>query len=332
MYIPSSNRYTDTVGYRFCGKSGLKLPQIALGLWQNFGDINDQKEAARMIHFAFDKGITHFDLANNYGVPYGSAEVNFGTILKRDLLAYRDELIISSKAGHEMWLGPYGNGGSRKYLMASLHQSLKRMQIAYVDIFYSHRYDPETPLEETMAVLSDMVRQGKALYVGISKYPEEKARQAYELLRHNGTPCLVYQGRYNLLTHEVEREIFPSAMDEGVGFVGFSPLAQGLLSNRYLNGIPANSRAQQGHFLKKEQITEELLGRLKALSVIANRRGQSLSQMALAWTLRRKEVSSVIVGASSLEQLQDSVMALKNGLFSDNELLEIHNIVVNGSI
>ena len=307
--------------YRFCGRSGLQLPRLSLGLWHNFGDVDDPREAARMLHYAFDQGITHFDLANNYGTPYGSAETNFGKLLRTDFASHRDEMVISTKAGHDMWPGPYGNGGSRKYLVASLHQSLRRMGLDYVDIFYSHRYDPDTPLEETMGALSDMVRQGKALYVGISKYPEDKAREACRILHDNGTPCLVYQGRYNIFNRAVEHDILPLAAEQGMGFIGFSPLAQGLLSDKYLNGIPADSRAAHpyGH-LKREEVTPEVIKRVKKLTDLAAYRGQTLAQMALAWCLRDQAVCSVIVGTSSLAQLQSNMATLDNLSFTDEEL------------
>jgi L-glyceraldehyde 3-phosphate reductase len=327
MYIPSESRYTDTVGYNFCGKSGLQLPRLSLGLWHNFGDVDNIEEAERMLKYAFDKGITHFDLANNYGTPFGSAERNFGKMLKENFAAYRDEMIISTKAGHEMWHGPYGDGSSRKYLFASLEQSLKRMQLDYVDIFYSHRYDENTPIEETMGALSDMVKQGKALYVGISKYPEDKAREAYRILRENGTPCLIFQGRYSILSREIETEVLPAATENGVGFIGFSPLAQGMLSDKYLNGIPENSRAALSYgFLKKEQITEEIVIRLKKLNAIALERGQTLAQMALAWCFHQQRVTSLIIGTSSVKQLQDNIDALKNLHFSNDELWRIGEI------
>lgn len=323
-YIAAPDRYSNSVGYNFCGKSGLKLPRLSLGLWHNFGDVDDATEALNMLKYAFDHGITHFDLANNYGTPFGSAEKNFGKMLKNNFGSYRDEMIISSKAGHEMWPGPYGDGGSRKYLMASLDQSLSRMKLDYVDIFYSHRYDEKTPLEETMGALSDMVKQGKALYVGISKYPEDKAREAYRLLRENGTPCLIYQGRYSILSREIETEVLPLASEQGVGFIGFSPLAQGMLSDKYLNGIPENSRAALSHgFLQKSQITPELVARLVKLNDISQQRGQTLAQMALAWCFHKPQVNSVIVGTSSVKQLQDNIAALENVHFSDDELWRI---------
>lgn len=320
-YIPSPNRYEQSVGYNYCGKSGLKLPRLSLGLWHNFGDVNDLEEARRMLYTAFDNGITHFDLANNYGTPFGSAETNFGQFLKNDFAAYRDELIISSKAGHEMWPGPYGDWGSRKYLIASANQSLKRMGLEYVDIFYSHRYDPNTPLEETMSALSDIVRQGKALYIGISKYPADKAQEAFRILRENKTPCLIHQDRYNLFNRDVEQSIFPLIEEEGIGFIGFSPLAQGMLSNKYLKSIPKNSRAAQSFgFLQKEQLTPEVIAKIKRLNDFAEKRGQTLAQMALAWCLRSKTVTSVIVGTSSVQQLKDNIKALENLNFTDEEL------------
>lgn len=326
-YIPASERYTNSVGYRYCGKSGLQLPRISLGLWHNFGDVNDQAEARKMLHTAFDNGITHFDLANNYGTPFGSAETNFGKYLKADFSSHRDELIISTKAGHTMWEGPYGDWGSRKYLIASLDQSLKRMKLDYVDIFYSHRYDPNTPLEETMGALSDMVKQGKALYVGLSKYPPEKAREAFRILKERGTPCLIYQDRYSIFSRDAEKNHFPLLEEKGVGFIGFSPLAQGLLSDKYLKGIPENSRAGQSFgFLQKEQITPEVIAKIKKLNDFAKKRRQSLAQMALAWSLHDQRVSSVIVGTSSVKQLNDNIDALKNLKFSDEELWLIGEI------
>jgi len=323
-YTPAPDRYTNSVGYQNCGKSGLKLPLISLGLWHNFGDVDDADEALKMIQFAFDHGITHFDLANNYGTPFGSSETNFGKMLKTHFAGYRDEMIISSKAGHIMWDGPYGDGGSRKYLMASLEQSLKRMQLDYVDIFYSHRYDPNTPLEETMGALSDMVKQGKALYVGISKYPTEVAREAYRILQQNGTPCLINQDRYNIFTRDVEQSVLPLAEENGIGFIAFSPLAQGMLSDKYLNGIPENSRAAHSYgFLQKSQLTTEKIEKISQLNEIANQRGQTLAQMALAWCLHKPQVNSVIIGTSSVKQLQDNIDALKNSSFTNDELWRI---------
>jgi len=295
-----------------------------LGLWHNFGDVDDAHEACKMIEFAFDNGITHFDLANNYGTPFGSAETNFGKILTNQFSSHRDEMIISTKAGHEMWSGPYGDGGSRKYLIASLNQSLRRMKLEYVDIFYSHRYDPNTPIHETMGALSDMVKQGKALYVGISKYPKEKAIEAFQILKDNGTPCLIFQDKYNIFTRKIEQEILPLTHENGVGFIAFSPLAQGLLSDKYLNGIPENSRAAQSYgFLQKKQITPELIEKIEKLNAMAVQRNQTLAQMALAWCLHKPEVNSVIVGTSSVKQLRDNVDALKNTQFTDDELWKI---------
>lgn len=326
-YLPDQERYSKGVGYNRCGKSGLLLPKISLGLWHNFGEIDNHKESVKMIHYAFDHGVTHFDLANNYGKPAGSAETNFGKILHESLFSHRDELIISSKAGHDMWPGPYGDGGSRKYLMASLDQSLKRMQLDYVDIFYSHRYDPNTPLEETMTALSDMVRQGKALYVGISKYPEAVARKAYNLLNEMGTPCLLHQGRYSIFQREAEWDTFPAAIENGVGFIAFSPLSQGLLTNKYIHGIPENSRAAQAHgFLRAEQVSQEVISKVKLLNQIAEYRGQTLAQMAVSWCFHQPAVTSVIVGASSVEQLSDNLNSLKNARFSEEELWNIGEI------
>ncbi len=326
-YTPHTDRYTQSVGYNFCGRSGLQLPRISLGLWHNFGDVDNAEEAVHMLRYAFDRGITHFDLANNYGVPLGSAETNFGKILKKDFASHRDELIISTKAGHQMWNGPYGDGGSRKYLIASLDQSLKRMGLDYVDIFYSHRYDPNTPIEETMTALSDMVKQGKALYIGISKYPYDKAREAFRILKDKGTPCLIYQDRYSIFTRDVEKTHFPLLEEKGVGFIGFSPLAQGLLSDKYLKGIPENSRAAREHgFLKKEQITPETVKRIEKLNKFAKKRGQSLAQMALAWCYHNQRVNSVIVGTSSVKQLKENINALENIHFTDEELWLIGEI------
>ena len=307
--------------YRRCGQSGVKLPAVSLGLWHNFGDATLIENSRQLLQRAFDLGITHFDLANNYGPPPGSAERNFGRILQEDFLPWRDELIISTKAGYTMWEGPYGDWGSRKYLIASLNQSLKRMGLEYVDIFYSHRYDPNTPLEETMGALSDMVKQGKALYVGISKYPANKAREAFRILRENGTPCLIYQDKYNLMTRDVEQSMFPLVEEKGVGFISFSPLAQGLLSDKYLKGIPEKSRAAQSFgFLQKDQITPEMVTKIRKLNDFAKKRKQSLAQMALAWCLNDKRVTSVIVGTSSVGQLKDNIKALNNLDFSDEEL------------
>lgn len=316
--------------YNICGKSGLKLPALSLGLWHNFGEIDDYENARQMICLAFDRGITHFDLANNYGTPPGSAEETFGIILKRELATHRDQMIISSKAGHLMWEGPYGDGGSRKYIMASINQSLKRTGLEYFDIFYSHRYDPETPIEETMMALVDIVKQGKALYIGISKYPPKAAFEAFRILKENKIPCLVYQGRYNMLSRDVENKILEIVQDNGCGFIGFSPLAQGLLSDKYLTGIPLDSRAAKANgYLKKEQVTEDLIIILKKLNDFAEQRSQTLAQMALSWILRNANISSTIIGASSVEQIHDNLQSLKNRHFSEEELLIIDNILQN---
>lgn len=313
--------------YRRSGRSGILLPEVSLGLWHNFGDVDLLSNSLKKAHYAFDHGITHFDLANNYGPSYGSAEETFGLIMEKSFRPYRDELFISTKAGHDMWPGPYGEWGSRKYLFASLEQSLKRMKLDYVDIFYSHRYDPDTPLEETLQALVDIVRQGKALYVGISKYPKDAAEFAYKYLADSKVPCLLYQGRYNILNREPEEEgILAGAKAAGSGFIAFSPLAQGLLTDRYLNGIPSDSRVARGGYLKKEQLTEETLSKVRRLNEVARRRGQSLAEMALAWLLKDDLVTSVIVGASSVEQIERNLKAVKNTTFSADELAEIDSI------
>ena len=327
IYSPAADRYDNGMAYRRCGRSGILLPAISLGLWHNFGDVNPLANSLAMAHYAFDHGITHFDLANNYGPSYGSAEETFGQIMKKSFMPYRDELFISTKAGHDMWRGPYGEWGSRKHLMASLDQSLKRMNLDYVDIFYSHRYDPDTPLEETLQTLVDIVRQGKALYVGISKYPKDKAEFAYRYLEERDVHCLLYQGRYNLFNREPEQEgILRQAQDNGTGFIAFSPLAQGLLTDRYLNGIPEGSRMSHNAFLKKDTLTPATLQRIKALNAVAARRGQTLAEMALAWLLKDEAVTSVIVGASSVAQLADNLKAIGNTAFTQEELEEINNI------
>ncbi len=327
IYSPVADRYENGMKYRRCGKSGIVLPEISLGLWHNFGDVNTLSNSMDMAHYAFDHGICHFDLANNYGPSYGSAEETFGLIMKKSFLPYRDELFISSKAGYDMWPGPYGNWGSRKYLMASLHQSLKRMNLEYVDLFYSHRYDPETPLEETLQALVDMVRQGKALYVGISRWPKDAAQVAYDYLAAHDVPCLIYQGCYNLINREPEEMgVLKQAKENGAGFIVFSPLAQGLLTDRYLNGIPEDSRIARGGHLQKEALTENRLQQVKALNEIALRRGQSLAEMALSWILKDDYVTSVIVGSSSVGQLEKNLKALNGPSFSAEELLEIENI------
>ena len=327
IYSPATDRYENGMKYRRCGKSGILLPEISIGLWHNFGDVNTLSNSMDMAHYAFDHGICHFDLANNYGPSYGSAEETFGLIMKKSFMPYRDELFISSKAGYDMWPGPYGNWGSRKYLMASLHQSLKRMNLEYVDLFYSHRYDPETPLEETLQALVDMVRQGKALYVGISRWPKEAAQVAYDYLAAHDVPCLIYQGCYNLINREPEEMgVLKQAKENGAGFIVFSPLAQGLLTDRYLNGIPEDSRIAHGGHLKKEALTEKRLQQIKALNDIAFRRGQTLAEMALAWILKDDYVTSVIVGSSSVGQLEKNLKALNSAPFSAEELQEIENI------
>ncbi|MBR6183550.1 MAG: aldo/keto reductase [Bacteroidales bacterium] len=299
------------MNYRRCGRSGLLLPEISLGFWHNFGEAADPQRCRAIVETAFDNGITYFDLANNYGPPAGSAEEMFGRIFDQSLRAHRDEILVATKAGHDMWPGPYGEWSSRKSLVASLDQSLRRLRLDYVDIFYSHRPDPDTPLEETMQALVDIVRSGKALYAGISKYPPEMAARAYAYLRDAHAPCLVYQGRYNMLDREPETEILSQAAAKGVGYVAFSPLAQGLLTDRYLNGIPDDSRMRHSQFLRESDLTPELLAQLRAWNEEARAEGLSLAQYALRWILRRPEVTSVIVGASSVAQLQDSLKALK---------------------
>lgn len=328
IYSPNAERYDSGMSYRRCGRSGILLPAISLGLWHNFGDVDSLANSFAMAHYAFDKGITHFDLANNYGPSYGSAEETFGLIMKKSFKPYRDELFISTKAGHDMWSGPYGNWGSRKSLMASLDQSLKRMNLDYVDVFYSHRYDPETPLEETMQTLVDIVRQGKALYVGISKYPFDKASEAYRYLREHDVPCLAYQGRYNLLDRKPQVEgVLEQASENGVGFIAFSPLAQGLLTDKYLKGnVPQNSRMAQGKFLKSDVLTAEMNTRLNALNTLAISRGQTLAEMSLAWLLSDTRIASVIIGASSVAQLQGNLKALVNTQFTSDELRMIDEL------
>ena len=330
IYKADEKRYDDGMKYERCGKSGILLPRISLGLWHNFGDVDTFSNSKKMLHFAFDHGITCFDLANNYGPAYGTAEETFGRVMATSFKPYRDEMIITSKAGYDMWPGPYGNWGSRKYLFASLNQSLKRMNLEYVDIFYSHRYDPVTPLEETLQALVDIVRQGKALYVGISRWPNEAAAFAYKYLAERDVPCLIYQGRYNMIDREVEETgILKQCADNGVGFTAFSPLEQGVLTGRYLNGIPEGSRASKGKFLKAESITPQLVEKLKRLNVVAERRGQTLAEMALAWVLKDNLVASVSVGSSSVSQLEDSIRCLGNTWFSDEELKEIDMIIGN---
>lgn len=329
VYSAAADRYDRGMTYRRAGRSGVLLPAVSLGLWHNFGDVDTFSLSKKKLHYAFDYGITHFDLANNYGPSYGSAEETFGQIMKSSFAPYRDELFISTKAGHDMWEGPYGNWGSRKHLMASLNQSLKRMNLDYVDVFYSHRYDPETPLEETLQALVDMVRQGKALYVGLSKYPLPAALFAWNYLKAHDVPCLLYQGRYNLLNREPELQgMISAARKEGAGFVAFSPLAQGLLTDRYLNDIPEDSRMARNGFLKKEVLTVDLLDKLRKLNAYALRRGQSLAEMALAWLLKDEAVTSVIVGASSVEQLEDTLKAVNNTSFDEEEIKQIDAVLM----
>jgi L-glyceraldehyde 3-phosphate reductase len=328
-YTPSSSRY-NTMQYRRCGKSGLKLSAISLGLWHNFGHVDQLENCAEILRLAFDSGITHFDLANNYGPPPGSAEENFGRLMKRDFQGYRDEMIISSKAGYTMWDGPYGDWGSKKYLVASLDQSLKRMELDYVDIFYHHRPDPDTPLEETMGALDLIVRQGKALYAGISNYKPAEAAKAIQLLKEFGTPCVIHQPKYSMYERWVEDGLLDLLGNEGVGCIPFSPLAQGLLTDKYLKGIPADSRAAKPHgFLQSDQITETIQQQLKQLNTIAQARGQKLAQMALSWILRDERITSVLVGASRPEQLADSLKCLNNIDFSDSELKDIDRVLSN---
>lgn len=327
MYLASEQRY-DTMHYRRCGKSGLRLPAISLGLWHNFGGVDTFENSRALVRRAFDLGITHFDLANNYGPPPGSAESNFGKILRLDFKPYRDELIVSSKAGWDMWPGPYGNWGSRKYLLASLDQSLERMELEYVDIFYSHRPDPETPIEETMGALDQAVRSGKALYAGISSYTAEQTAVAVKTLRQLGTPCLIHQPKYSMFDRWVEDGLLDVLGSEGVGGIAFCPLAQGLLTDRYLHGIPSGSRASKPYsFLKKADIDERHLDAVRALNVVAAERGQSLAQMALAWVLRDSRMTSALIGASRVEQIEQNVAALANLKFSREELAQIDAIL-----
>ena len=326
-YTPSPSRY-DKIDFRRCGKSGLKLPALSLGLWHNFGHVNDLENSRNILHTAFDNGITHFDLANNYGPPPGSAEENFGKILHTDFAGYRDELIISSKAGYTMWNGPYGDWGSKKYLVSSLDQSLKRMKLDYVDIFYHHRPDPETPLEETMAALDLIVRQGKALYAGISNYNAQEAQAAITLLKEMGTPCLIHQPKYSMFVRNPEDGLMDVLGNNGVGCIPFSPLAQGLLTDKYLNGIPVDSRvATSGQFLNESHITPDKIEKIKKLNEIALQRGQKLAHMALSWLLKDNRVTSVLIGASKPEQVTDSLQSLNNIYFSSDELATIEGIL-----
>ena len=326
MYVPDSHRY-DSMQYRRSGRSGINLPAVSLGLWHNFGGVDNFENSRAMLCRAFDLGITHFDLANNYGPPYGSAEENFGQIFKKDFQPYRDELIISTKAGWDMWPGPYGDFGSRKYLLASLDQSLKRMGLDYVDIFYHHRPDPETPMEESMGALDTAVRSGRALYVGISAYDAQQTAKAIKILRELGTPCLIHQPKYSMFVRQPEEGLFDVLEREGVGAIVFSPLAQGLLSDRYLNGIPADSRASRNFFLKKKDVSESALAKINALNQVARQRGQSLAEMAVAWVLRDPRVTSALVGTSKVSQVDDNVAALKNLKFTADELRTIDGVL-----
>ncbi len=326
-YLPSTSRY-QSMQYRRSGRSGLKLPAVSLGLWHNFGGVDVYENSRAMVLRAFDLGITHFDLANNYGPPPGSAEETFGQILAKDLRPYRDELVISSKAGYYMWEGPYGEWGSRKYLISSLDQSLKRMGLDYVDIFYHHRPDPDTPLEETMQALDYAVRSGRALYAAISNYPADKAREASQILKSLGTPCLIHQPVYNMFNRWVEDGLLQTLKEEGVGCISFSPLAQGLLTDRYLGGIPEGSRASKAHgFLKPAHITDDKIAKVQKLNAIAQQRGQTLAQMALAWVLRHETMTSVLIGASKVSQIEDAVGMLSKLEFSSDELQQIENIL-----
>jgi L-glyceraldehyde 3-phosphate reductase len=330
-YTPDPSRYEQPALYRRCGRSGLKLPAISLGLWHNFGAVDNFTNSRALVLRAFDLGITHFDLANNYGPPPGSAEETFGKILHADLAAHRDELIISTKAGYLMWDGPYGEWGSRKYLLASLDQSLRRLKLDYVDIFYSHRPDPHTPLEETMGAVAHAVRSGKALYAGLSNYSADLTTRAAKILRDLGTPCLIHQPKYHLFDRWIEHGLTRVLADEGIGGIAFCPLAQGLLTNRYLGGIPADSRA--GHdprFLKPEHITEDKLGKIRQLDALARQRGQSLAQMSLAWVLRNPAITSALIGASKTSQIEENLAAVKNLAFSPDELATIDRIIGGG--
>jgi L-glyceraldehyde 3-phosphate reductase len=331
VYVPAEDRY-EQMRYRRCGRSGIKLPAISLGLWQNFGDDRPLQTSRAILRRAFDLGVTHFDLANNYGPPYGSAEINFGRILAEDLKPYRDELIISTKAGYDMWPGPYGEWGSRKYLLASLDQSLRRMGLEYVDIFYSHRFDPDTPLEETMGALDHAVRSGKARYAGISSYGPRRTEEAARILSELGTPLLIHQPSYSMFNRWIEGELLEVVDREGVGLIVFSPLAQGLLTDRYLNGVPEDSRVKRGNYFSSDLITDENLDRLRSLNEIAQRRGQSLAELAIAWTLRDPRVTSALLGASSVRQLEQNVGALERLDFEPGELEEIDRYAIDGGI
>jgi L-glyceraldehyde 3-phosphate reductase len=330
-YLAAPNRYEKPI-YRRCGRSGLHLPAISLGLWQNFGGADVFETGRAVLRRAFDRGITHFDLANNYGPPPGSAEENFGKVMTADLRPYRDELVISTKAGYEMWPGPYGNWGSRKYLLSSLDQSLKHMGLDYVDIFYSHRVDPNTPLEETMGALDQAVRQGKALYVGISSYSPAMTRRAVEILKALGTPCLIHQPSYSMLNRWIEPELLDTLEELGIGCIAFSPLAQGMLTDKYVNGVPEGSRATRGGTLRQNMLSEDNIARIRALNEIAAKRGQTLAQMAIAWVLRDPRITSALIGARTVEQLDNSLAALDSPEFSPDELAEIDRFAAEGGI
>jgi L-glyceraldehyde 3-phosphate reductase len=330
-HLPAPDRY-DSMPYRRCGRSGLLLPALSLGLWNNFGDDRPYETARAIVLRAFDLGITHIDLANNYGPPPGSAERNFGRILREDLAGYREELVISTKAGYDMWPGPYGEWGSRKYLLSSLDQSLQRIGVDYVDIFYSHRFDPDTPLEETLGAVATAVHQGKALYAGISSYSAERTRQAIEIMRGLGTPILIHQPSYSMLNRWIEPDLLDALDEEGLGAIAFSPLGQGMLTDKYLDGIPADSRAAKGTFFSRDYLSEENLARVRALNEIAAGRGQTLAQMAVAWVLRDPRVTSALIGASSVGQLEENVAALRNLDFSDDALADIDRYAVDSGI
>ena len=331
-YLAAADRYDDKMPYRRVGRSGLKLPAVSLGLWQNFGDESPLDVQRAILRRAFDLGVTHFDLANNYGPPYGTAEVNFGRLMREDFLPYRDELVISTKAGYDMWPGPYGEWGSRKYLLASLDQSLKRMGLEYVDIFYSHRFDPDTPLEETMGALDTAVRSGRALYAGISSYSPERTREAYEILESLGTPLLIHQPSYSLINRWIEGGLLDTLGELGVGCIAFSPLAQGVLTTKYLGGIPAGSRASRNGSLSSDQLGERTLGHVRALNEIAASRGQTLAQMAISWVLRDERMTSALIGASSVAQLEENLAAAAKTSFSAEEIAAIDKDAVEAGI
>jgi L-glyceraldehyde 3-phosphate reductase len=331
-YIGAEDRYEKKMPYRRCGRSGIDLPEVSLGLWQNFGDDRPLDVQRAILRRAFDLGVTHFDLANNYGPPYGTAEINFGRLMAEDFQPYRDELIISTKAGYDMWPGPYGDHGSRKYLLASLDQSLKRMGLDYVDIFYSHRADPDTPLEETMGALHTAVQSGRALYAGISSYSAERTAQAAAIMRELGTPILIHQPSYSMLNRWIEPDLLATLEREGIGCIAFSPLAQGLLTGKYLNGIPEGSRATQNGSLSQEQLTDQTLNHIRALAEVARRRGQSLAQLAISWVLRDPRVTSALIGASSVHQLEENLAAAQNTTFSDEDQAEIDRNAIDSGI